>query len=59
MQPRPDRLDVYYGSDLVGAVHDSAPLAFEYSPAWLGTSGGHQRILVSIQPKPKTGLEVT
>ena len=24
MQPRPDRLDVYDGSDLVGAVHDSA-----------------------------------
>ena len=32
MQPRPDRLDVYYGSELVGAVHDSAPLAFEYAP---------------------------
>jgi hypothetical protein len=35
MQPRPDRLDVYYGSDLVGAVHDSAPLAFEYASTWL------------------------
>lgn len=29
MQPRPDRLDVYFGSDLVGAVHDCAPLDFE------------------------------
>jgi serine/threonine-protein kinase HipA len=38
MQPRSDRLDVYYGSDRVGAVHDSAPLAFEYAPAWLGSS---------------------
>ena len=35
MQPRPNRLDVYYCSDLVGAVHDSAPLAFEYSSTWL------------------------
>ena len=35
MQPRPDRLDVYYGSDLVGAVHDSVPLAFEYASTWL------------------------
>jgi hypothetical protein len=24
MQTRPDRLDVYYGSDLVGAVHETA-----------------------------------
>ena len=35
MPPRPDRLDVYHGQDLVGAVHDSAPLAFEYAPGWL------------------------
>ena len=40
MQQRPDRLDVYFGSDLVGAVYDSAihdntPLTFEYAPNWL------------------------
>ena len=34
MQPRADRLDVYYGSDLVGALHDSAPLAFEFASTW-------------------------
>ena len=33
--PRPDHLDVYFGAELVGRVHDSAPLAFEYAPAWL------------------------
>lgn len=27
MQPRPDRPDVFCGGDLVGAVHDSVPLA--------------------------------
>ena len=50
MQPRPDWLDVYYGSDLVGGVHDSAPLAFEYAPGWLGTSGGHQRMSLAAIP---------
>lgn len=47
MPPRPDRLDVYYGSDLVGAVHDSAPLAFEYAPTWLA---GGQRMSLSAIP---------
>jgi serine/threonine-protein kinase HipA len=32
---RPDRLDVYFGTDLVGTIHDSAPVAFEYAPNWL------------------------
>jgi serine/threonine-protein kinase HipA len=41
MQPRPDRLDVYYGSDLVGAVHDSAPLAFEYASRLAGRHPAH------------------
>lgn len=33
---RPDRLDVYFGNDLVGTIHDASPLAFEYSASWLG-----------------------
>lgn len=47
IQPRPDRLDVYCGSDLVGAVHDSAPLAFEYAPGWLR---GAQRMTLAAIP---------
>lgn len=35
MPARPDRLDVFYGSERVGCVRDSAPLAFEYAPTWL------------------------
>ena len=50
MQPRPVRLDVYYGSELVGAVHDSAPLAFEYAPTWLG--GGQCMSLAAIPLQP-------
>lgn len=32
---RPSALDVFYGTELVGTVHDAAPLGFEYAPAWL------------------------
>ena len=47
MQPRPDRLDVFYGSDHVGTVRDSVPLAFEYAPAWLA---GTQRMTLAAIP---------
>ena len=29
-------LDVFYGDELVGSIADTAPLTFQYSPAWLG-----------------------
>ena len=44
---RPDRLDVYYGDALVGFVHDTEPLAFEYAPAWL--SGPERMALAAIR----------
>lgn len=45
---RPERLDVYYGDALVGFVHDSAPLAFEYAPGWLS---GPQRMALAAIPR--------
>ncbi|MCE2658781.1 MAG: type II toxin-antitoxin system HipA family toxin [Rubrivivax sp.] len=58
MSPRPERLDVYYGSALAGAVHDSAPLAFEYAATWL--DGGERMSLAAIpfQPGQQTSPEV-
>jgi serine/threonine-protein kinase HipA len=32
---RPASLDVYFGDDPVGTIHDSSPLAFKYASAWL------------------------
>lgn len=32
---RPDRLDVYYGTELAGTIHDTSPVAFEYTASWL------------------------
>lgn len=50
MDPRPDRLDVWYGNELVGTVHDSTPLAFEYAPGWL--AGGQRMSLATISLQP-------
>ncbi|WP_456282176.1 HipA domain-containing protein [Cupriavidus sp. JZ107] len=33
---RPERLSVLLGDEVVGTIYDTAPLAFAYSPAWLG-----------------------
>ena len=35
MRQRAIALDVFYGTEVVGTVHDTSPLAFEYAPAWL------------------------
>jgi serine/threonine-protein kinase HipA len=55
MQPRPDRLEVYYGSDRVGTVHDSMPLAFEYAPGWLDGTQRMTLAAISLQ----SGMQTT
>lgn len=35
MGTRAQALDVFYGDEHVGTVHDSSPLAFEYTTTWL------------------------
>ena len=32
---QPERLDVFFGNELVGTVHDASPLAFAYAEPWL------------------------
>ncbi|MCC6653083.1 MAG: type II toxin-antitoxin system HipA family toxin [Candidatus Eisenbacteria bacterium] len=44
---RPNRLDVYYGSELVGTLHDTSPIAFEYAASWLERE---QRMTVAAIP---------
>ncbi|MFM8898883.1 MAG: type II toxin-antitoxin system HipA family toxin [Burkholderiales bacterium] len=36
MNPRPSHLDVFFGEEHVGSVHDTSPLTFEYTESWLG-----------------------
>ena len=49
-RPRTDRLDVYYGNELVGTLHDASPIAFEYAPAWLERSERLTVATIPLQP---------
>ncbi len=45
-----DRLDVYLGTDLVGTLHDTAPLAFAYAASWLARSEPMAVAAIDLQP---------
>jgi serine/threonine-protein kinase HipA len=47
---RADRLDVYYGSALVGTIHDASPIAFEYAPSWLERTERMTVAAIALQP---------
>lgn len=47
---RPGRLDVYFGNERVGSVHDASPLAFEYAPAWLARAEPMPVAAIGLQP---------
>jgi len=47
---RPDRLDVYYGSELVGTIHDASPVAFEYAASWLERAERMTVAAIALQP---------
>ncbi len=47
---RATRLDVFHGDELVGSVHDTVPLAFEYAPTWLTRPGAFQVAAISFAP---------
>jgi serine/threonine-protein kinase HipA len=48
--PRPDRLDVYFGAERVGTVHDASPIAFEYAAAWLERAEPMAIAAITLRP---------
>lgn len=50
MIERPDRLDVYYVGELVGTVHDTSPIAFEYAASWLERAERMSVAAIALQP---------
>ena len=50
MTPRPDKLDVYFGAEHVGTVHDATPLAFAYTTAWRERAGAMAIAAIPLQP---------
>lgn len=47
---RPDRLDVYFGAERVGTIHDALPLTFEYAAAWLERAEPMTVAAIPLQP---------
>ena len=44
------RLDVYYGTELVGTIHDESPVAFEYAATWLERADPMTIAAIALQP---------
>ena len=60
---RPDRLDVYFGDELVGAIHDTSPVAFRFrlilSSRRLSNNSGAKGLFLMIhrvKPQSLVGL---
>ena len=49
MKQRPCVLDVFYGTQLMGSVHDRSPLAFEYAQAWLDRDDAFPLSVIKLQ----------
>lgn len=47
---RPTALEVFYGTERVGTVHDTAPLSFMYTPSWLSREDAFALSVIPLQP---------
>jgi serine/threonine-protein kinase HipA len=55
---RPEFLDVYYGTELVGSIHDASPVQFEYAPSWLARSDAFSVAALALGPGRNGSAEV-
>lgn len=58
MTPRPDQLDVYFGAEHVGTVHDATPLAFAYTAPWMARAQPMAIAAIPLQPGRQSSGEV-
>ena len=56
---RPSRLDVYYGSELVGTIHDASSVAFEYATGWLERAERMAVAAIALEPVTTTAMRRT
>lgn len=50
---RPDTLDVFFGTERVGAVRDASPLVFEYAANWLQRAQPRPVAAIPLLPGPQ------
>lgn len=58
MMTRTDRLDVYFGAEFVGTIHDASPIAFEYAPKWLERAEPMAIAAIRLKPGRNDTAEV-
>ena len=58
MTARTERLDVYFGAELVGTIHDASPVAFEYTLSWLERAERMAIAAIPLQPGRSDAQEV-
>ena len=51
-------LDMFFGEELVGTIHDTSPIAFEYSPQWLGRSEPLPVAAIALQSERNNSADV-
>lgn len=49
-QPTAAQLDVFFGDELAGTVHDTTPVSFTYSPQWLARAEPAQIATIALRP---------
>ncbi len=54
----PNRLDVYFGDELVGTLTDTSPLAFEYEAAWLNRADAWPIAGILLLSGPKSSVSM-
>lgn len=58
MKPRVAALDVFYGPVLMGTVHDTSPLTFEYASGWLERQDAFPLSVIALQAGRVTSPQV-
>jgi serine/threonine-protein kinase HipA len=48
--PRPPHLEVFFGEEAVGRLHDTSPLSFEYAASWLNRAAPMPLSAVPLAP---------
>ncbi len=59
LQPAIAQLDVFFGDEVVGAVHDATPLSFTYFPQWLARAEPAQIAAITLGPGSIESAAVT
>src|SRR6218665_3060617 len=56
--PRPSSLAVFLDAELVGTIHDTSPLSFDYAASWLARAQPMAIAAIATEPGTQSGAAV-